>query len=224
MERQEEQRQPWQISVVGWLGIALFLSEIWKQWYLFFEVNRQEYNWWYFPFQLCSLPIYLAPCLLILRDKKKKQMIADFLHDFNMLGAIAVFLDTSGMMHVRTALTIHSFTFHICLIVIGILIHSCNYMDISWKGFGKTVGLFMIFAGIAVGLNGFIYPRINGDINMFYVNCYYPNTQIVFKQINEVLPTWATNGLYLLTIVVGAGIMHALKRLTQKMSQKSAIL
>ena len=40
---------------------ALFpLSEIWKQ-LLLTWANGGVYRWWYFPFQLCSMPLYLLP-------------------------------------------------------------------------------------------------------------------------------------------------------------------
>ena len=48
---------------------ALFpLSEIWKQ-LLLTWANGGVYRWWYFPFQLCSMPLYLLPLrqLLALR-------------------------------------------------------------------------------------------------------------------------------------------------------------
>lgn len=217
-------RNPWQINMVGVLGVLLLLSEIWKQWYGFFVIGNQNYNWWYFPFQLCSLPIYLAPCLLIFKDRRKKQIIVNFLHDFNMLGAIAVFLDTSGMIHESIYLTIHSFAFHIVLIIMGILIHSCDYMDTSWGGFFKTTCLFGVFSLIAILLNTFLYPKISGDINMFYVNCYYPNTQIVFRNINKILPTYLTNALYLAVIVLGAAILHKIMRISYNWKGRISLL
>ncbi len=44
-------------------GILMLLSELWKQWRLTYILNHRQYNWWYFPFQLCSIPMYL--CLVI---------------------------------------------------------------------------------------------------------------------------------------------------------------
>ncbi|WP_443089715.1 TMEM164 family acyltransferase [[Clostridium] scindens] len=44
-------------------GILILLSELWKQWCLTYILNHRQYNWWYFPFQPCSIPMYL--CLVI---------------------------------------------------------------------------------------------------------------------------------------------------------------
>ena len=44
-------------------GVFLAFSEVYKQLFLYYIENNQHYDWWYFPFQLCSLPMYL--CLLL---------------------------------------------------------------------------------------------------------------------------------------------------------------
>ena len=44
-------------------GLLLLCAELWKQYVLTFRIGGGAYQWWYFPFQLCSLPMYL--CLLI---------------------------------------------------------------------------------------------------------------------------------------------------------------
>ena len=46
-------------KVLFFIGIFLLTSEILKQLLLTFVVNNGHYNLWYFPFQLCSLPMYL---------------------------------------------------------------------------------------------------------------------------------------------------------------------
>lgn len=41
------------------MGLLLFASELWKQCTLTFILNDGIYDFWYFPFQLCSIPMYL---------------------------------------------------------------------------------------------------------------------------------------------------------------------
>ena len=41
-------------------GLLLAFFELYKQGFLYFVVNGRCYNWWYFPFQLCSIPMYLC--------------------------------------------------------------------------------------------------------------------------------------------------------------------
>ena len=40
-------------------GLFMLSGEIWKQLTLTFILGGGQYNWWYFPFQLCSIPMYI---------------------------------------------------------------------------------------------------------------------------------------------------------------------
>ena len=49
-------------SVIITFGIVLLLMEIWKQLMIWKVEFGGRYEIWYFPFQLCSMPMYL--CLM----------------------------------------------------------------------------------------------------------------------------------------------------------------
>ena len=51
------------VFVMFLCGIFLSLGEIYKQLFLYVVVNQGRFDWWYFPFQLCSTPMY---CLSLL--------------------------------------------------------------------------------------------------------------------------------------------------------------
>lgn len=58
------------------LAVLFPLSELWKQ-LLLTWTNGGAYRWWYFPFQLCSMPLYLLPLrqLLVLgRARERRRM------------------------------------------------------------------------------------------------------------------------------------------------------
>ena len=48
--------------VYGIFGISLVLLilELYKQLFHFYLLDAQQYDWWIFPFQLCSLPMYIG--------------------------------------------------------------------------------------------------------------------------------------------------------------------
>lgn len=45
--------------IMNLCGIILAFGELYKQLFLYVIVNHGKYDWWYFPFQLCSTPMYL---------------------------------------------------------------------------------------------------------------------------------------------------------------------
>mgnify|MGYP003373557391 CR=1 FL=1 len=103
------------------IGIFMCVSELWKQYTLTFRINGGYYDWWYFPFQLCSIPMYLLVFFPVFRRSHIKSVFFTFLMDYSLLGGICVFLDTSGMYYPLASLTVHSWLWHILIIIAGIL-------------------------------------------------------------------------------------------------------
>ena len=49
-------------------GLVLALGELYKQLFLYQVVNQGRYDWWYFPMQLCSTPMYLCIILIFMHN------------------------------------------------------------------------------------------------------------------------------------------------------------
>ena len=69
-------------------GFLMLISEIWKQYCLTYIINDQTYNWWYFPFQLCSIPMYVCLILPWCYSPRIRGVLLVFLMDFGLLGGI----------------------------------------------------------------------------------------------------------------------------------------
>lgn len=194
-------------------GFLMLISEIWKQYCLTYIVNNKTYNWWYFPFQLCSIPMYVCLALPWCTSARIRGVLLAFLMDFGLLGGIFTFLDTTGMYYSYLPLTIHSFAWHILLIIIGIRAGLSKESDHSRAGWGKCVCMFLACCLIATLFNLMFHPY--GKINMFYISPYYPMRQIVFCDIARLLGNGMGILIYAASIISGAGLMHLIwNRLT----------
>ena len=60
-------------------GLLMLCSEIWKQLTLTFLVGHGVYNLWYFPFQLCSIPMYVFLALPFARPEKVRRALLCFI-------------------------------------------------------------------------------------------------------------------------------------------------
>lgn len=187
------------------LGILLALSEAYKQLFLYYIVNGGQYDWWYFPFQLCSVPMYL--CLLLpFAGGRIRHVLCTFMYSYNLLGAVMVFVEPSGLMHPYWILTLHSFLWHIVLIFIGLLIGFSGMASASLRSFWEATLLFLGCCLIATLVNVLAHPL--GNPNLFYITPYYPNTQIVYSRIAAAIGILPGNIVYVGSIVFGAGIVH----------------
>lgn len=195
------------------LGLVLSVSELYKQLFLYYIDGNKSYDWWYFPFQLCSLPIYFCLVIPFLKDGRAKRALYTFLCTFSLLGGIMAFVEPSGLIHPYWTWTLHSFLWHSLLIFIGLLAGLSAEPDtLSKRSFLDAVFLFFACAAIALMLNLSLNGISGGNINMFYINPYYPSEQIVFHDIAlrvGILPGMA---VYLLSICLGSFLLFLIQR------------
>lgn len=191
-------------------GLLMLVSEIWKQWCLTYYLNHGSYNWWYFPFQLCSIPMYI--CLLApwVKSRRIYGRLLSFLMDFGLLAGIFTFFDTSGLYYGYAPLTVHSFAWHVLLIILGFFAGLSKEADYSMKGFRFSVLVYLACCLFATGLNLAFYRF--GSINMFYISPRYPMTQKVFGEIALLCGNTAGILIYIFTIAFGAFLLHLLWR------------
>ena len=186
-------------------GVLLALMELYKQAFLYVIEFQGHFDWWYFPFQLCSLPMYL--CLLLpFVPHKYQRIFCTFMYNYNLLGAVMVFVDPSGLMHPYWTLTLHGFIWHILLIFIGLLIAFSRMVLPTAKGFWQSTAVFAVGCVIATIINVTSHPYGNAD--MFYITPYYATTQIVYSQIAAKFGIFAGNTVYVLSIILGAWLLH----------------
>ncbi|MGF0031734.1 hypothetical protein ACQRBN_02050 [Bariatricus sp. SGI.154] len=210
MKRQSETHHPQHKTFFLYCGILMLLSEIWKQWCLTYLVNHGTYYWWHFPFQLCSIPMYICLILPWVNSTHVQSVLLAFLMDFGLMGGIFTFFDTSGMHYSYTPLTIHSFAWHILLIIIGIYAGLGRKADYSNKGYLKTAGIYLACCLIATFFN--ILFHHYGNINMFYISPYYHMRQKAFHIIAMVLGDGVGIAVYIAACLFGAWILHQMWR------------
>ncbi|ETP71427.1 hypothetical protein UYO_2622 [Lachnospiraceae bacterium JC7] len=198
------------------IGLILTVLEIWKQLTLWLVEFDGRYNVWYFPFQLCSVPMYIITVYALTVKfrpgkesdvEKVKRILLTFLQDYGFLGGIMSLIVHDGLLHPgHILLTAHGFIWHILLVVLSLYI-SFNRLSLSGvKGFLRTVPLFFCFAALAELIN--IALHSFGDCDMFYISPYHISSQPVFSQIDMVAGRWAGIFIYLAAVVAGAFIVH----------------
>lgn len=202
------------------IGLIMLASEVWKQYCLTFIVNGGVYDWWYFPFQLCSIPMYVLLCLAPVHSNKIRSIIYTFLMNYSLLCGIFVFFNTDGMIYSYLPLTIHSFLWHFLLIGLGIAAGTSGQADYSTGGFLKSCLIYVCGCLAATGLN--IACHSFGIINMFYISPYYTMNQPVFSLVARRLGNTAGILGYIAAIITGSFLLHKCWDFIQKKSTASS--
>lgn len=189
-------------------GILMFISEVWKQCTLTFVLGQGHYNWWYFPFQLCSLAMYLCLSLPLFSSARVRMAIYTFLMTYSLMGGIFVFFDTSGMHYPLTALTVHSYAWHISLIGIGITSGICLLKKLTLHAMADCTCIFGAACLLATLFN-IVLVRL-GNINMFYISPYYNMSQVIFRDITRAAGNNFGILFYIFTVTAGGWLFFLL--------------
>ena len=197
------------LSVTGWILVIL---EVWKQLFLFFIVNNGAYDWWFFPFQLCSVPMYLCILLPAVR-KKARRVFLTFMCGYTFVSAAATLIYPADILRSYTALTLHGFIWHGMLLFISLLTAFCGAADSSPRGLAKAAGLFSLLCVIAVIINAASEPLMQSHPGlphswaaMFYLNPYHISPQPVVDAVQKTAGIAAGLLLYVIVIIAVSSV------------------
>lgn len=208
--------------VLGVVGGFLILTEIYKQlFYYYIMPPVGQYTWWIFPFQLCSIPMYICVALLFIKNEKVKSFLYEFLFTINMFGGLVSFCEPSGLNHSYLALTLHAYIWHMLLIFLGLYLYFSKRACTNAKGYLKGIAVFGVFCGVAQILN--VALRSKPGFNMFYISPYVQSSIAVFSTFYAKYGWFVNMILYLLAICIGSAVIYYLFYLFRKIKAKKTI-
>ena len=179
-------------KVVGIFAVLLVLGEVFKQ--LFWFEYYGYYRWEIFPFQFCSVPIYISVFATLVPSDRIREVCYRFLAFFGIIGGIAVMAVPTAVLYTYfVPISIHSMVWHSILIAMGV------YLIVS-RGYGQKfkellAPFYMYLGCIALALIGnvLVYKLHLGtdacqpgdNLSMFYLSPYYPTQFPLLGAVQE---------------------------------------
>ncbi len=201
-------------------GIFLAITEVYKQLFYYYFIGGGNYQWWIFPFQMCSIPMYLCIIAPLLKPGKVQKAMYDFMMIYNLLGGCMAFIEPSGIVHEYWTLTLHAFIWHMMLIFVGLYLAISNRGGKTMKDYKYATVTFVILCAIAFTINLLLRDVSGGSVNMFYVG---PSNSplLVFKQISESCGWYVSTLLYIPAVSLGSLIIFLPIRLLSNRKTKA---
>ena len=199
------------LKLLSVIGCFLIISEAVKQCYVYYYVCSGIYNYWYIPFQLCSVPMYLCPALPFLKGRIRDACLT-FMLGYTFISAAATFIYPQDILRPQLFLTLHGFVWHAALLFISLLIGFSGMADLSTSGFARSVCLFAILCCIAIIINASTETisasadHPHGYANMFYLSPYHSSFQPVISSLEASAGIPAAKLLYAAAITAAAGL------------------
>ncbi len=164
------------------IGTALILSEIYKQLYFLYAAGGEGYDWDIFPFQLCSVPMYLSVAVGCMKKCKARDILCEYLVCIGFLGGIMAYAEPSGILKKTYFELVHSCLWHAMLIFIALYILFTNNACSSLKNYPQALIVFAGVVIVATVLNVIFYNKPN--FNMCYISPFYNTPLAVFKDFD----------------------------------------
>ena len=169
-------------------------------------------------------PSHVLCLFLPFLTARKRALLFTFMYQYNLLGALLVFAEPSGLMHPYWTLTLHGFFWHGILVFIGFFILFSGRASSGNDVFLKTTALFLSCCAIAAGINvlsrqvacrpGRMRTCLHIPIYSKYTDC--------FHQIAERFGISAGNIAYLAAIIAGAFLMKRFQVQCQSIAKKAS--
>lgn len=185
------------------IGIFLIVTEIYKQLFYYYHIGGGSYQWWIFPFQLCSIPMYFCVIAPLLKKGRISHAMLCFMTTFNLLGGAISFAEPSGLLHEYLTLTLHAFLWHMSLVFIGFFLIASGRGARTLRDYRLAAITFFVLAAVAFCINLCLFDVSGGTVNMFYVGP-LNSPLAVFKQISEAAGWYVNTPIYIAALCIGA--------------------
>lgn len=215
------------------MGIVLLLSEILKQCIHSMDVvdgvAEWEYAWRTFPFQFCSVPMYLYIIAGILKKGRVYNTILCFLATYALFGGGVVMVYPSTVLSSTLFLSIHTMIWHGAILIIGAMLLATKAVELKFKTVLKACLIFVAVIIVAEAMNftWHFFGDPDKTFSMLYISPYYKCDIPVLHDIKESAPYAVFLISYLVGFTLAAcavmGIAIGMNKLQQLTEDKKSV-
>lgn len=201
--------------IIASAWIVMVVLEVYKQ--LVFSFNYEngvawwDYQWYAFPYQLCSTPLYLLPFVAFKKGGGFRDSIMSFISTFALFGGLVTMILPATVFVSTIGINIQTMVHHGLQIVTGIFILVHERKRLNLKFFVKAIYVFGVMFAIAMAMN-FIVPTFTTDtFNMFYISPYFPCTLPLLEIIYAKTPYVVFLLIYIIGFILAAFAVYMIQ-------------
>lgn len=202
-----------QRKVVLWISVVTIALEVYKQInYSFAYENgiRFDYQWYIFPFQFCSTPMYIGLLAGLTREGKVHRAAMSYLATFSLFAGLCVMFYPNDVFISTIGINIQTMYCHGTMVVMGIYLLGTGYVKIERKTLVRAVPVFSGCVLLAVIMNEIAFRSglLNTEtFNMFFVSPHCEPSLAVYSMVQQkVAFPWCLL-IYIAGFTAAAGIV-----------------
>ena len=202
------------------VAITVIILEIYKQINYSFSYAdgiHFDYQWYIFPWQFCSTPMYVGLLAGIIRKGKIHDALCAYLATYAMFAGLCVMIYPNDIYTTTLGINIQTSVCHGTMISIAIYLLYSGHVKLQHKTILKAMSVFACVMGIAMIFNEIAYKSgLEETFNMFYISPYYPPHLPVYSSVQASVPFPFCTIIYFAAFSLAAYLMLLMSMGIQK--------
>ncbi len=197
------------------LWIILIIGEIYREFIMGASVEngvvKYSFQWYLFPFQICSAPLYALPLVVFLPDGKVRNAVCAYMMTFSFFGGLAVmFLPGDVLCHI-VGVNIQAMVHHGSQVIIGFVLAVRYNSKNNFKYFLGAIYSFVAVLAVAMTLNITVHNALlaagrSDTFNLFFISPYHGCHLPLLSLVRDAAPY----PVFLLTYILGFSLIAAI--------------
>ena len=202
-----------QRKVIFWITIVTIVLELYKQINYSFSYENGvtfDYQWYIFPFQFCSTPMYIGLLAGLTREGKVHRSAMAYLATFSLFAGLCVMFYPNDVFISTIGINIQTMYCHGSMVAMGIYLLGTGYVKIEKKTLLRAVPVFSVCVVLAVIMNEIAFRSgllETETFNMFFVSPHCDPSLVVYSLVQQhVAFPWCLL-IYIAGFTAAAGII-----------------
>lgn len=215
-------------QVVLVTAVIVALLEIYKQINYSFSYENGisfSYQWYAFPFQFCSTPMYVGLLAGILPKGKVSDALMSYLASFALFAGICVMVYPGDVFIGTVGINIQTMICHGSMVVIGIYLLHCGRVKLEHKTVLKGAAVFAVCVSVAMVMNEIAQQSgllKEHTFNMFFISPYCEPSLPVYSIVQGIVPFPWCLVIYIAGFTLAAWIILLIAMGIRKLAKKKA--
>ncbi len=172
------------------IGIITIALEIYKQFNYTFSYDgvsiSADYQWYAFPFQFCSTPMYIALLAGLIKHHKTHLALCSYLATFSTFAGLCVMFYPGDVFIETIGINIQTMIHHGAMVAMGIFLLGSGYVKTESKTLLRGTIVFAICVCLAMIMNEVAhFSGLEENFNMFYISPHQPPHLPVYSLVQE---------------------------------------
>ncbi len=213
------------------VSLTVLILEVYKQInYTFTPTDTgitADFQWYAFPFQFCSQPMYVGLLAVLLPKGKIRECLLAFLGTYALFAGLCVMVSPGDVFIDTVGINIQTMVCHGSMVSVGMWLLGTNTVPTKHKTILKALPVFGTSVGIAALLNEIAHITgitENETFNMFFISPHEDPSLIVYSSVQEAVPFPFCLILYIagftlasyIVLLLGMGIQWILRNAKTK--------